>query len=85
MPNTIGASGFECRNITETTGMRANRAAASRPAPGPAWRRTAARINAALAIARMACGMSILALEKPKSLADNPISHRPPAGLSTVT
>ena len=85
MPNTMGASGLECRNITETTGMRAKRAAASRPALGPACRRTVARISAALTIARMACGISMLALEKPKILADNPINHKPPAGLSTVT
>src|SRR5690349_11167972 len=78
------ASGLLYRNIKATTGVAANSAPASRPALGPETRRTALYSSATDATAIRASGTSMLALLKPNTWPDRPITHCETGGLSTV-
>lgn len=78
------ASGLSKRNINAATGVAANAAPASRPAPGPLHRRTAAYSRATEPTPIKAWGASSDHEPKPNSRPDSPITHRAAGGLSTV-
>jgi hypothetical protein len=72
------------RNIRTAAGVTARAAPASRPAPGPAQRRTAAPSNATDATPISACGTRRLQELKPKMRALSTITQSDAGGLSTV-
>ena len=82
--STITASGLLNRNINAATGVNASTAPASNPVRGPLMRATAPYSSATAATAINACGISMLALLKPKICPDSPITHCETGGLSTV-
>src|SRR5882724_10065184 len=82
--STSRASGLLNRNISAATGVRANATPATKPAAGPATRRTAAYSRATEATPSSACGASMLQLEKPKIRPESPINQSEAGGLSTV-
>ena len=84
MSSTSSASGLLNRNISTATGVSASTAPASRPAAGPATRRTVAYSSATAPTAIRACGASMLHDEKPKIRPDSAITHSEAGGLSTV-
>ena len=72
------------RNIAAATGVSANTAPASNPAPLPYQRRTAAYRSATAPTPSRAWGTSMLQVPKPKRRPDSSITHREAGGLSTV-
>ncbi len=82
--NTIAASGLLNRNIRTATGVNASAAPARSPALGPLIRVTAAYSSATAPTAISAWGISMLALLKPNSWPERPITHCESGGLSTV-
>src|SRR6476646_5918738 len=64
--STITASGLLNRNIKAATGVNASTAPASNPVRGPLMRATAPYSSATAATAINTCGISMLALSKPK-------------------
>ena len=81
---TSSASGLSKRNISTAAGVSASAAPASRPAPGPAQRRTAACSRATDPTPISACGTSRLQELKPKIRALSAITQSDAGGLSTV-
>ena len=82
--STSNASGRLKRNISVATGVNAKAAPANNAAPRPDVRLTVAYSSATAATPSSACGASTVQLEKPKSFANSPLTHRKAGGLSTV-
>src|SRR5580698_2318109 len=82
--STSSESGLLYRNISTATGVSASTRPATRPAPTPNQRRTAAYSTHTDSTPSMACGTSIDHWLKPNSRADSSITHNDPGVLSTV-
>ncbi len=72
------------RNINAATGVNAITAAAIKPAPAEAHRRTVAYSTATVATPSRAWGTRMLHDERPKMRADISMTHSAAGGLSTV-
>src|SRR5438445_12324270 len=78
------ASGLLYRNISAATGVSASARPATRPATGPAQRRTVAATRPTAATPASASGTSLLQELKPNTRTDSSITHSASGGLSTV-
>jgi len=82
--STSRASGLLKRNISAATGVSANTAPASRPAPAPNQRLIVQYRIPTAATPSSACGSSMLQLLKPNRRPEMSITHSDAGGLSTV-
>src|SRR6201997_4177110 len=82
--STSSASGLLNRNISAAAGVSAGPAPATRPAPGPNHRRTAAYSTATAAMPSSACGTSSVHELNPKIRAAISSTHSDAGVLSTV-
>ena len=82
--STSSASGLLNRKISAAAGVSASTAPATRPAPAPNHRRTAANSSSTDATPSSACGASSDHEPNPKIRADSPSTHSDAGVLSTV-